>query len=153
MKKIVLIFLSLLLLQFAGCGGLTDVGNPTGTVILTGQLNLASLDADLAQVDTGLVVVKAIDENLTEFTSEVDLEGFFNLSVPVGYYYSLYVYFAFQNLGAFSFEQDDQGNRSNRLEIDFNQPGGEVIDMGLVTRQNGEFRPENEPRQQMRQGQ
>ncbi|MFH1831133.1 MAG: hypothetical protein ABH871_10250 [Pseudomonadota bacterium] len=159
MKKIKLAILFLLASFIISCG-VTDVGNPTGTVILTGKIESALADANVSpllsfendsavEIDTSLLMVKAFDENNRLYSADVDLEGYFNLSLSIGHTYSVFVYYGESSLGGFSFEQDDQGNRNNRLEIDSAQPDGEVIDLGSVHYRDGSFEPQNEPRRQM----
>lgn len=158
MKRL-LITLLLSLFAVGGCGGITDVGNPTGTVFLTGQLDVSGVEAAVsefeskevasAQIDFSQLIVLATDENSEEFVTDVEQSGYFIIELRKNHVYSMFVYQGELLLGPFSFEQNDQGERANRLFISNARPDGEIIDMGLVRYRNGAFEPQNEPRRQM----
>lgn len=152
MKRCVMAFIVLASIVSASCGNVTDVGNPT-SIILTGELNVGSIDADLSYVKqsgTSQYSVVAENESSTAYTSDVADDGIFSLDLPVDNTYAMYVYESGIKIGDFSFEQDDEGDRANRLVVSADQPDGEVVEMGVVTYQHGGFRPEREPRREMR---
>lgn len=155
------LLLYLFLIFALACGSAaTDVGNPTdyiveGTIVIDDSENSISkniyyidLEKDFEGINLENLEVRAIDENSLSLTSSVGSDGYFKLTLPINNTYSMYVYEGEEELAGFSFEQNDAGERENRLEID---AAGEV-DMGSVRFEDGGFRPEDEEREPRRHG-
>lgn len=143
MKRI-LLMIALLSAAAAACGSATEVGNPTAEVprTITGMIDTEEYAA--IEVTSLSVVAESTDGDL--IIAPVETDGSFTMEVSVGKTYAFHVSYQGMNIGDFSFEQDDQGGRANRLEI---TAEGDPIDMGQIRYQEGAFIPENEPRQHM----
>jgi len=157
-----IMFLFTIILALLGCGHeeATEVGNPTGDLptlqTITGVIDTNTIAVDVAKtidvekdefaIDASLltVVATATDESVVE--APVEPDGRFTIEVVVGKAYAFDVMRGIDLVGPFSFEQDDAGHRANRLEI---TQYGDPIDLGIVTFQDGQFIPQNEPRRQM----
>ncbi len=152
--KVIFVFAAAVIM---GCGSATEVGNPTSEIptlrTIEGVIDVSTIEeaksVALQAVDptTLTVVATATDGSVKE--SMVDVDGFFAIDVELGKTYSLEVLMQGEVVGPFSFEQDEMGNRANRLQI---TQRGSPIDMGQVRFQDGVFIPENEPRRQMGNG-
>ena len=154
MKKLIKIILALTFLGSFGCGEATEVGNPTGDIptlrIVEGVIDTSTIDAtkslEAGALDPTLLTVVATGTDGSVRESSVDVDGGFAIGLEVGMAYSMEVRILSQVIGPFSFEQNDSGQRANRIEL---MEGGDPVDMGLVRYENGEFIPQNEPRRQM----
>lgn len=152
--KLVKLVLILTLLGSFGCGSATEVGNPTGDIptlrTAEGVIDTSTIDStkamDAAAVDPTLLTVVATGSDGSLKESSVDVDGSFAVELEVGMAYSMDVRILNEVIGPFSFEQDDHGNRANRIEF---TEDGDPLDMGLVRYENGVFIPQNEPRRQM----
>ena len=156
MKCVLALMFALLL---AGCGSATEVGNPTGEVprTMVGSVDAStipesalmtteSLDMDTASIDPASLSVIALSEEGYEALSPVNSNGYFSLELYVGQTYSVELMRGPFFVAAFSFEQDDQGNRQNRIYV---SESGSEINLGTCVYQNGQMVPQNEPRRQM----
>ncbi len=140
-----------------GCGNATEVGNPTGDIptlqTIEGVIdtsNIQTKSVSNESLDPTILTVVATASGSTTRESAVDVDGSFSIQIEAGISYAFDVRMLYDVVGPFSFEQDDAGNRSDRLEV---IEAGDPIDLGLVRYVNGEFIPENEPRRQMGNGQ
>ena len=143
------------MLVLMSCGDATEVGNPTNIpttitgVIETATIPDGSLDVNVyatltAAINPEELTVVAISTDLTEEAETTpDEDGNFSIIVYGEKTYELSVELDGQEVGPFSFEQDDLGDRANRIQI--TSPGSDV-DLGPVNYEEGSFRPTREPR-------
>lgn len=158
MRRILYILVALVVAAVvAGCGSATEVGNPTGEVpqTIVGKIDSSTLpdyfmDASVAgsaeAVDLTSLSVIATSEAGYESVSPLDEEGYFSVDLYIDTVYSMYLTSGLQTVADFSFEQDNYGNRQNRLYFSM---AVSAFDLGLCRYESGEIFPENEPRRQM----
>ena len=143
------------MIVFMSCGDATEVGNPTDIpttitgVIETATIPDSSLDTNVytmlaAAINPEELTVVAISTDLTEEEETTpDEDGNFSIVVYGEKTYELSIERGDHEVGPFSFEQDDYGDRANRIQI--TTPGSDV-DLGPVNYEEGGFRPTREPR-------
>lgn len=150
MKRTFTILALFLIPILSGCGA-TEVGNPIGSVIFTGQISGVTSDIDTnkaLQDNVPKLAISVTDEDGTKYGSDADSQGYFFVEVPTGHIYTFTIFKNGAALGNISFEKDDAGNRSHQLLV--NDPDSSNINLGRITYQDGQFIPQHEPRRHMR---
>jgi hypothetical protein len=154
-KNLLTTLLILTMLVFMSCGDATEVGNPTDIpTTITGVIETATIPDGSLDVSAYVTLTAAINpEELTvvaistDFTEEEettpDEDGNFSIIVYGEKTYELSIEHDGREVGPFSFEQDDAGDRANRIRI--SSPGTDV-NLGPVNYEDGGFRPTREPR-------
>ena len=151
MRRLRMCILALITVLIGGCGSATEVGNPTGQVPTTrtikGVIDVATIDLSInvyaATIDPTTLSVLATATDETTVDAPVEADNSFTMDIDVGKSYAMEVLQNDAVVGNFSFEQNNEGTRANRIRFDL--PGDEV-NLGDVRLRERTFRPEREPR-------